>query len=177
MYDRTIKKYNEPHSPVWIDKKLAQGDLNKGKFLSINHFHSYYLQMKTIYDLKVRKVLEIGPGENFTANYLKSLGIEYHTMDIIESSEPTILSNIEQIDEKLYKNEYDLVCAFQVLEHLPYELFKSNICKMATMSKKYVFISVPYACFGFKISINLHFNQNLRPTRAIKFSLPSLKKK
>ena len=47
---------------------------------------------------------------------------------------------------------------------------------MSEMSKKYVFISLPYSGFGFKLFLNLHFNQNSRPTRALKIFFPSFKK-
>ncbi|RLD81493.1 MAG: hypothetical protein DRJ10_06140 [Bacteroidetes bacterium] len=168
--------FDEPHSPEWIDNALKRGSLNKGKFLTDNHFHSYYIQMKVINNLKVRKVLEIGPGENFAANYLKEFGFQYFTMDIEEKSNPSILSSIENFNTQDYLNDYDLVCAFQVLEHSPYKNFVPNLKKMAEMSKKYVFISIPYSGFGIKLSLNIHFNQNLRPTRALKMFLPSMKK-
>lgn len=175
-YDRTIKKYSEPRTPEQIDYAIKNKLLYKGKFLWDNHFHSYYLQMKTIRDLKLNSVLEIGPGENITGTYLKSLGIDYKTMDIVEVPKPDISSSLEDCNPQDFAEAFDMVCAFQVLEHSPYENFKQNLIKMADMSKKYVFISIPYSGFGFKIFLNIHLNQNIRPTRAIKIFFPSFKK-
>lgn len=86
MYDRSIKMYDESHSPQDLELALSKGNLNKGKFLEFAHSNSYYLQMLTIHNLNVDSVLEVGPGENFVANYMRSLGIKYETMDITKES-------------------------------------------------------------------------------------------
>ena len=141
MYDRSIRMYDEPYPPEELDKSVMNGTLQQGRFLA--YYDSYLTQMKTIHQLGVRSVLEIGPGESIVAEYMKSLGLIYETMDIIEDYKPTILSKLEDVDADSYRARYDIVCAFQVLEHSPYERFIDNINKMATMSKKYVFISFP----------------------------------
>ena len=114
--------FDEPHSPEWIDNAIEKGTLNIEKILSVHHFHSYYMQIKEMVNLKINSILEIGPGENFAANYLKNSGIQYDTMDIIKNSNPTILSKLEDVDAQKYKQNYDLVCEFQVLEHSPYQI-------------------------------------------------------
>lgn len=63
--------------------------------------------------------------------------------------------NVAELEEK-----YDLTCAFQVLEHIPWDMFTSNIRKLAMLSKKYVFISLPYSCKGFSITLKRHDGQN-----------------
>lgn len=176
MYDRRKKMYDESHSPETLDMVLKKGALNKGKFLTAAHHNSYYLQMLTTHELKVDSVLEIGPGENFAANYLRTLGINYDTMDIVEHSQPTILGRLEELDERNYLRRWQLVCAFQMLEHSPYELFVENIRKMAAMSDRYVFISLPYSCFGFRLSLNIAFGQNRRFSKSIAMYIPLFKR-
>jgi hypothetical protein len=168
--------FDEPFPPQYLEKVSKNGTLHKGKFLTFNHHYSHYMQMFTIKNLGVESVLEIGPGENFTVNYMRNLGMQYDTMDIIEESNPTISGKLEDLDESQFKCTYDLVCAFQMLEHSPYDYFVPNINKMATIAKKYVFISLPYSCWGAKLSINLIFGQSKKGVSSLSLYFPLNKK-
>ena len=126
----------------------------KGKFLSNIHKQSYLLQMTTIHSLKGKSVLEIGPGEHFACRNLKMLGYEYHTVDMIDNFNPTYLCSLEDLN---IDRKYDIVCAFQMLEHIPYEDFLTGLKKMATLSNKYIVISLPYSCKGYQ---KYHYNWN-----------------
>ncbi len=99
----------------------------KGKFLHNIHKQSYLLQMTTIHSLKGKSVLEIGPGEHYACRNLKTMGYEYHTVDMIDSFNPTYLCSLEELD---IDRKYDVVCAFQMLEHVPYDEFLSGLKKM-----------------------------------------------
>ena len=55
------------------------------------------------------------------------------------------------------KNKFDLVCAFQVLEHNPIETIKEHLTKMKSLSSKYVFISVPYSGRWFTLNLEMNF--------------------
>ncbi|GBE30037.1 MAG TPA: hypothetical protein ENH10_04520 [Bacteroidetes bacterium] len=162
MYDRNIKMYDEPHTPVALERQLLAGKLNKGKLITEQHNNSYYLQMKTIKDLKIKHVLEIGPGESFIPKYMKSIGIQYDTLDIVPSTNPTYLSRLEDADPSMIRKRYGAVCAFQVLEHSPYDRFSSNLAKMAALSRNYIVISIPYSCFGFRLSFKTFRGQGKR---------------
>jgi len=152
-YDRTIRMYDEGYPPEVLDKIVVSGEIHKGKFVHSNFSDSYMLQMKTLKGLKgAKKILEIGPGEMFTARNLKTLGYTYHTLDQDPRIEPTYVCSFFSFEYKWHKNEYDAVCAFQVLEHLPYGRFKEAICRMKTISRKYIVISLPYSCKGFRES-------------------------
>lgn len=92
-----------------------------------------------MYDLSVKSVLEIGPGEAFVASYMRSLGIIYDTLDADETSNPIIKCNLT--DWRPDSAKYELVAAFQVLEHMPFSSFEENIDKLILASKRYIFIS------------------------------------
>src|ERR1700742_2528145 len=119
----------------------AGGQQNRGKFLTPAHHDSYRLQMQEMRALDVQQILEIGPGDGTVTNFMRYLGLQYFTMDITPQSNPAILGQLETLDPAPYRKRFDLVCAFQMLEHSPYENFVSNLRKMAEMSRKYVFIS------------------------------------
>ena len=122
--------------------------------------------MQTIRNLKdAKRILEIGPGEGFSARNLRELGYEYHTLDFEDVHEPTIKADFQSFDPNTITQRYDITCAFQVLEHFPYHEFTKHIKTLRELSKNYVFISLPYSCRGFSIKLNL---QNGQHTRIIK---------
>jgi len=174
-YNRAIKALDEPHSPIRLEKMLKSKTLNRGKFLTENHFFSYYLQMKTIYELQVKTVLEIGPGENFIQMYMSTLGIKYDTMDVMADSNPTYLTSLAELNTNEIKTNYEMVCAFQMLEHLPYEEFEANLNKMKNLSSKYVFISLPYSCNKFALGLNLQFGQKKKISKSLQLIFPTNK--
>lgn len=175
-YDRKIKCLDEPHPPELLEKLSLEGVLNKGKFLTDAHRDSYFQQMLHIRRLGVESVFEIGPGEGVIASYMRSLGIQYDTMDIVNTSYPTIVSRLEDFDPSGHLARWDLVCAFQMLEHSPYEKFTSNLIKMRSLSKRYVFISLPFLCAGFSLSVNIALGQSLRLKRKFELYFPLLQR-
>jgi hypothetical protein len=156
-YDENSQQFDEPYSPVEA-RNLFEDYLNiaKRSFLNERKLHSYFLQCKTIADLPdVEKILEIGPGGGITQTLLKSIGYDYATMDAQPLIEPDILGDFIDFNTSGYEESFDLVAAFQMLEHTPYEQFVPQVQKMITMSKKYVFISLPYHCWTLRLEIIL----------------------
>lgn len=179
LYDRSVRMYEEGYPPEILEKMLEEGGIHKGSFLNEKFHNSHYLQMKTIYDLASvggNSVLEIGPGESVVATYLRSLGLEYDTMDRSEDSRPTIVADFKAFDAGKFRNKYDIVCAFQCLEHMPYELFTSSIAKMVMMTKEYVIISLPYSCFGIAFSVNIALGQIKRIKKRVSLHIPLRKR-
>jgi len=96
---------------------------------SYNHkarWLSYYYQFNEIMNLEgVKNVLEIGVGSGITANMLKNNEVEVTAMDIIPDLNPDLVGDIRNIDFK--ENSFDLIAAFEILEHLPYEDFSVSL--------------------------------------------------
>lgn len=116
-----------------------------GKFLKRDFCDSYMLQMTTIHNLKCRSVLEIGAGEGFARRNLQTVGYKYHICDVVDTFEPDYLCSLEELE---VIDKYEIVCAFQMLEHVPYDDFLRGLRKMASIADKYVVISIPYNCKG-----------------------------
>ena len=171
-FDRTIKMYDESFSPNKLDEIAASGVSHVGKFLTAKHHDSYRLQMQEIRALKVKRVLEIGLGEGFMASYMRTLGMVYDTLDISQHSDPTLLGRLEDLDVQTFQRRYHCVCAFQMLEHFPYERFVPNLQKMAALSREYVYISLPYSCIGFKFTLSFSIDHNKRWRKTFSFHWP-----
>ncbi len=102
----------------------------------------------------VHSVLEFGPGRGFLGAVLKYYGVEYCAADVVDhGAKPDFLCDIMSFPED---KTFDLVCAFQTLEHNPPETYVPHLKKMASASNKYVYISLPY--YGRWLSLNLSVN-------------------
>ena len=109
---------------------------------SETHWRLYWRQQKLMRELVAPgdRVLEIGVGTGFTANYLRSKGVLVTTLDIDADKQPDIVANIAQYD---FPGTYDAILAFEVFEHLPYDDFPPLLAKLARAAQRHVFLSLP----------------------------------
>ncbi len=124
------------------------------KYCNIERWSSYWQQINEVLKIAPKNLLEIGVGDKVLAAYLKNnTGIEYKSMDIAEDLKPDYSGSIEKMP--LAENTFDLVCAFEVLEHLPKDNFLKALQEMQRVSKKYVIISLPHWGRHFSLEIKL----------------------
>ncbi|MDD4082331.1 MAG: class I SAM-dependent methyltransferase, partial [Sphaerochaetaceae bacterium] len=119
---------------------------NKG-YNDIFRFLSYQHQIESIISLNPKTILEIGIGNKLVSNQLKEMGYKVTTCDFDPKLKPDFVGDIRNLPFK--KNEFDIVVAFEVLEHLPFEDFEKALSEMKRVSKKNCIISLPYPCFNF----------------------------
>lgn len=106
---------------------------------------SYWHQLRAVLAVRPRTVLEIGPGSGVCRRYLEHAGVDVKTLDIDASRGVDYVADITKLDETLPAGlSFDVVCAFQVLEHLPLDQFELCLGNLARRSNKHVFISLPY---------------------------------
>ncbi|MBU0801455.1 class I SAM-dependent methyltransferase [Patescibacteria group bacterium] len=119
-----------------------------------DRFVSYYWQLKTVIGTKPSAVLEVGVGDKVFGSFItNNTAINYTSIDIAEDLNPDVLGSVTSIP--LESNSYDVVCAFEVLEHLPYDQFELAIAEMVRVARKNVVISLPH--FGPNVSFSLKF--------------------
>lgn len=113
------------------------------KYCYSERWNSYYHQIKEIAELNPSSVLDVGAGDGFLGEYLrKRAKIIYKSVDNDESLKPDILASIEKIP--VNGGSFDLVCAFEVLEHLPFERFEQSLLELKKASEKWIIISLPH---------------------------------
>ncbi|MCK5591482.1 MAG: class I SAM-dependent methyltransferase [Candidatus Pacebacteria bacterium] len=128
------------------------------KYSNYERWVSYYYQTKEILSGDFVSMLEIGVGNKILKLMIENQSsLHYQSMDIDSSLRPNIVGSVTSIPLK--DKSVDLVCAFQILEHLSFEEFERSLSEMARVSKRKVFISLPH--FG--------------PPIKIKFKIPFLK--
>ena len=105
---------------------------------------SYWHQIRAALLLKPNTVLEIGLGTGVFRAYLLQAGVDVKTADIDSSRQPDFLADICQLDEALPPGvTFDIVAAFQVLEHLPFDQLDGCLAGIAKRASPYALISLP----------------------------------
>lgn len=119
-------------------------------YLTIARFISYYYQVDFIRNTGAQKILFIGVGDGMVPTMLKK-NREYDvtTLDIDADLCPDVIADIQTVD--FPDDSFDLVCAFEVLEHMPIAESERALANMARISKKHVIVSVPHRRTGFEL--------------------------
>lgn len=149
------------------EKQVDKEHYNFLKYCTQDRWNSYYNQISETLKIKPDSTLEIGPGDKIYGNILKNIGLNYKDMDIAKDIEPDILGDV--LDMPIGDNIFDLVCAFEVLEHLPFKNFKKALSEIKRVSKKNILISLPHWGRHFSIELRIPFFKKIRIQ--IKFSI------
>jgi len=142
-------------------KKSSAPKQPKAKYYSTDSYENFNLwvdfwyQLSYIKQTRPRSILEVGKGSGTLETMLEMRGFEYTSLDIDNELLPDVVGNV--LDMPFKDNSFDTVCAFQVLEHLPFNKFNLCLKEMHRVSKKYVVISLPYACFYVSLGFQLFY--------------------
>lgn len=136
------------------------------KYESEARFTSYYYQVKSVLELKPGTVLEIGCGSGVFLSLLKNYGLTAYSADLDVSLKPTVSASI--LDLPIKDSSIDVVAAFQILEHLPFDSFSRCLSELYRVSKIGAVISLPdFGNFGLVLSVpyvrRLAFSFHLLP--------------
>lgn len=129
------------------------------KYMHKRRWASLWHQIDEILKKNIKSVLEVGPGSRLLATILQSYGISVETADIDAQLEPTYI--LENSVLPLKDSSVDCVCAFQVLEHMPYEISLKLFKEMARVSREVLILSLPDAKKMYRLSIDLPFVDKL----------------
>ena len=106
---------------------------------------SYWHQIRAVLAVRPKTVLEIGPGSGVFRSYLRAAGVDVKTLDIDRTREVDFVADITKLDDALPNGlVFDAVCAFQVLEHLPFGELEACLANLARRANPHVFVSLPY---------------------------------
>lgn len=139
------------------------------KYVNKSRFMSYYYQIKNILELKPNSVLEVGCGNNFLKNFFDK-SITYKTLDFDSELKPDYIGSVTQMP--IGDKKFDIICCFQVLEHLTFDKFEKALAEIHRVSKKHVLLSLPYSALTFKFELKLPFIKGLK----LKLDIPKFYK-
>lgn len=118
------------NSHYWTDTYLC-----KERFLNLRE------QFLAVLKLTPSSVLEIGPGPCLLAGVLKRVCGKVVILDFAEDVGPDIVGAVTNIP--LADSVFDVVCAFQMLEHIPWDSLPAALREMARVCGSHVLFSVP----------------------------------
>lgn len=132
---------------------------------------SSYHQLASVLAFKPARVLEVGVGDKVFGSYLRNnTDVEYTSVDIAEDLSPDIVASILSIP--VADEAFDVACAFEVLEHIPFEDFEPALQELSRIAKKSVVLSLPHFGPPLFFSCKIPFFSEIR----IHFKIPFYKK-
>ncbi|MDO8467166.1 MAG: class I SAM-dependent methyltransferase [bacterium] len=140
-----------------MDVQVNKTHYFRKKYDDLDRFISYFYQVDLSQEAisKEAKVLEIGKGNGFYSDYMKKLGYQVSTCDFDKDLSPDVVADIRKLP--FPDNSFDLVTAFEVLEHLPFEDVEVALAELKRVSSGKVLISVPYKSTYFEMVLKFPF--------------------
>jgi len=125
------------HEQVEKEHYAFERYLRKYRWASVWH------QVDEIIRLQSKNVLEIGPGPGVFKVVAGLFGVKVETLDLDPHLKPDHVASATALP--FPDREYEAVCAFQMLEHLPYDLSLKAFGEMVRVAHKNIIISLPDA--------------------------------
>lgn len=126
-----------------ITKQVARSHYDFKRYMTKSRWNSVWHQLDEVLRLEPKRVLEVGPGVGLFKRVAEIYGIRVETLDIDAELHPDHVASATELP--FPDKEYDVVCSFQMLEHLPYDVAIKAFAEMVRVSRSTVLISLPDA--------------------------------
>ncbi len=138
------------------------------KYAFEGRFVSYYWQLKEALALSPQSILEVGVGDGVFGNFVKqNTNVSYIAVDVAEDLHPDVVGNVLELP--FADKSFDVVCAFEVLEHLPFEQFDKAVLELCRVARTHIVISVPHFGPMLSFSLKIPFLPQIRAALKIPF--------
>jgi 2-polyprenyl-3-methyl-5-hydroxy-6-metoxy-1,4-benzoquinol methylase len=115
---------------------LSEGYLGVERFISL---HSQFRLCMA--EDKDSTFLEIGPGPGLLVGLMNQFGRKITTVDFAEDLNPDHVAALPNLP--FNDDAFDVVCAFEVLEHIPWDIVPACIDELRRLARRKVLISIP----------------------------------
>lgn len=123
------------------------------RYMGKDRWNSVWHQLDEVSRLAPASVLEIGPGPGLFKVVARQFGLRVETLDLDSDLQPDHLGSATALP--FADGAYDLVCAFQMLEHMPYEQTLKAFEEMVRVARRNVVISLPDAAKAWRYHVHL----------------------
>lgn len=144
-----------------LGKQVDRDHYSFGSYAHPDRFASYFYQLKELHEVRPTSVLEVGVGDAVIGNYIRdnTPAIKYTSIDVASDVNPDVIGSV--LDLPFEDKTHDVVCAFEVLEHIPFESFEKALSEMARVARTHVMISVPHFGPPIKFLLKIPFIREL----------------
>lgn len=136
-----------------MQKQVEKSHYEFGRYVKKRRWSSIWHQLDEVIKLSPQQVLEIGPGPGLFKATASVLGLQVETLDIDPELHPDHVASVFEMP--FADSSYDVVCAFQMLEHLPWDDSKRAFREMARVAKDGIVISLPDAAIRWPMSVHV----------------------
>ena len=136
-----------------MQKQVDKAHYEFFRYMSKRRWASVWHQMHDVLAFTPESVLEIGPGAGVFKAALSRFGPSVKTLDLDPELSPDYVASANSMP--FVDNAFDVVCAFQMLEHVPYEKSLEIFCEMVRVASKGVVISLPDAATRWPVGIHI----------------------
>jgi SAM-dependent methyltransferase len=126
-----------------FEKQVDRSHYDFAHYMTKERWCSVWHQLDEIQKLDPANVLEVGPGPGLLKMVAACFGRKIETLDLDPELKPDHVGSITAMP--FANGAYDAVCAFQVLEHFPYDVSLEAFAEMLRVSARHVLISLPDA--------------------------------
>jgi SAM-dependent methyltransferase len=126
-----------------MDKQVDRSHYAFSVYMDKQRWASVWHQLDEVLRLRPQSVLEIGPGTGLFKAAAGVFGLDVKTLDIARDLQPDHVGPADAIP--LPDKSMDVACAFQVLEHMPFDMSMRALREMGRVARKAVVISLPDA--------------------------------
>lgn len=124
-----------------MEKQVEVEHYRFGSYMELPRWGSFWHQLNEVAALDAKTVLEIGPGPGYFKAVAERMGIEVETADLDPNLKPDYVASVTELP--IPNKKYDVSCAFQVLEHLPFDAALTALDELARVTRNHVVISLP----------------------------------
>jgi SAM-dependent methyltransferase len=125
------------------------------RYMNMSRWSCYYTQIHETLTLKPETVLEIGPGDGLYGWYMQKQGITYAAADHADDIAADFRVNLGFEPLPIPDKSFDVVSAFQVLEHIPWERVDGALSELARVTKKHLLLDIPQSGFHLKFALKI----------------------
>ncbi|MCW4005061.1 MAG: class I SAM-dependent methyltransferase [Candidatus Bathyarchaeota archaeon] len=118
---------------------------------SKQRFVTYWHQVNEAIQLDPSSILEVGVGTRFVCSYMKRLGYAVTTLDLLRDLRPGVAGSVLTLP--FAEDSFDVGICCQVLEHLPFDCFKTALAQLHRVCRSKLILSLPDASRYFGVAL------------------------
>lgn len=126
-----------------LQPQVARAHYFTAAYLSPARLATYSYQLREVLALAPGSLLEVGVGGGLVLHTLRSAGIAATGADLDLTLGPDLVASVVALPFR--DASYDVVACFEVLEHLPWDLFRPALDELHRVCRTHALVSLPDA--------------------------------